>query len=699
MIGNIPDRDMAMLEERIKRTSKSRPPPGSSAPPAPVQAAPEPMAPPQQPTGLPRPGNRNIPSAGGASNLRMRYQQQQPQQQSGQPAESRLPQQRTSPGSRIGSGRDRPISGAFTLDLDKIESGGMDGSIHAPQLVNHNLDGIFNEEPVVLPPTLANRGGSSSSGSHHRMDHRNFPPSPVSGAVTSPTVPLSENSEALEALDVILAQVFNKDAAACVEALGALDEFIKDEEKVQMLSTRMDQLLTACYMQYRHVLNNKLRTDNAAANAKVVMRLFQYLTMVLMSTYHHAELTRSASTSALHDLFHVIISILLEPKMEQLADGAQLLRALNVLTVKIIDRSDHTNITSAIVKLLSDAVANASLNPKFSETVMKCMWKIIRLLPQWMEDEAGPLDVDLVLSDLHDFLKTYPQAYWKRQESDTPLRTVKTVIHAMVKVRGDAILDNLSRINDPTNSELVAYLEKLVKSGIGKENANDIMKNGNSTTTKSSTSSSGGKIPRFTKSDHDALAEIFKKIGQKELTKQGLQELYNFKQQNPHADLEPFLVKSSDYFRNYIERGLKSIEAEANNANGGSHATAANSRVLADSNIENHDAGSGAAPHQLYLERLKKLRAQGGLDRASSASSGIGTGSSQSSVYRIAATSSTVESYSSSSTRSNYTVSSEAETESTSSSSTLTAGSTGQPDVDAIRRRLERIKASGSAVM
>ena len=57
-----------------------------------------------------------------------------------------------------------------------------------------------------------------------------------------------------------------------------------------------------------------------------VMRLFQYLTMVLMSTYHHAELTRSASVSALHDLFHVIISILLEPKMEQLADGAQLLR-------------------------------------------------------------------------------------------------------------------------------------------------------------------------------------------------------------------------------------------------------------------------------------------------------------------------------------------------------------------------------------
>ena len=105
-----------------------------------------------------------------------------------------------------------------------------------------------------------------------------------------------------------------------------------------------------------------------------------------------------------------------------------------------------------------------------------------------MDDEVGPLDVDLVFSDLHDFLKTYPPSYWKKQDSDTPLRTVKTVLHAMVKVRGDAILDHLTRINDPHGSELVAYLRKLVNNGVGKENqeatanngtSNDIMKNGN----------------------------------------------------------------------------------------------------------------------------------------------------------------------------------------------------------------------------
>ena len=41
------------------------------------------------------------------------------------------------------------------------------------------------------------------------------------------------------------------------------------------------------------------------------------------------------------------------------------------------------------------------------------------------------------------------------------------------------------------------------------------------------------KMPRFSKSEHEALVEIFKKIGQKDLTNDGLLELYNFKGENP----------------------------------------------------------------------------------------------------------------------------------------------------------------------
>ena len=97
-----------------------------------------------------------------------------------------------------------------------------------------------------------------------------------------------------------------------------------------------------------------------------------------------------------------------------------------------------------------------------------------------------------------------------------------------------------------------AYLpkcSKLLNTGVGSQQGSTV----NSATVEK-------KKIKVSKSDHEALVEIFKKIGQKELTKAGLQELYNFKQENPHVDMEPFLAQSSQYFRDYIERGLKKIE-------------------------------------------------------------------------------------------------------------------------------------------
>ena len=156
----------------------------------------------------------------------------------------------------------------------------------------------------------------------------------------------------------------------------------------------------------------------------------------------------------------------------------------------------------------------------------------------------------------------------------------------------------------------------------------------------------------------------------------------------------------------FLERGLKSIESEANHSNGGQRvlADSTSSRSAIDNNSTNSAASDGMAPHLLYLDRLKKLRAQAGLERGGSAassttsySSGIASASSGGgSVYKISATS---ESYSSR----GYATLTSSEPETDSTSSTLTAGSQlsqsnnpadNPPDVDAIRKRLERIKQS-----
>ena len=85
---------------------------------------------------------------------------------------------------------------------------------------------------------------------------------------------------------------------------------------------------------------------------------------------------------------------------------------------------------------------------------MKCIWNVIRGLPARLDS----MDVSLLLADLNSFLVSYPGSYWKQQSDDTPMRTVKTVIHTLVKYQGDDILSCLGRSQEPQTSELVPYI-------------------------------------------------------------------------------------------------------------------------------------------------------------------------------------------------------------------------------------------------
>jgi len=576
MVGHLPDKDLAMLEERIKRASKTRQVVSQLQAAAPPVEPPMERGPPRPRTGGLRPPAAGPPTSASAGAAR----------DGGVEAEVRLRYQAARAGS--GGRAPRPVSGAFTLDLAAIEgrAGGDRLSEVGPQLVEHDLQDIIDSDPVTLPLTRTH---------NHRGREDCLSPdsSPASAR-------LMANQEAHQAVNAVIAQVYSTDSQVSIAALGQLDELMKDNEKVELLGPCIDHLFSMCCLQYRFVLQTKMKVDNA--NGKEVMRLLQYLTMVLMSLYGHRDLVKRASSVVLHDLVNVIVLILLEPGVADLPEGSQLVRALNVLTVKIVDRSDHNHISGALVKLLHECIGSSVLSGKYCMLVMKCIWKVIRGLPSWLE---GGMDSSLLLTDLHAFLVSYPGSYWKQQTDDTPMRTVKTVIHTLVKHQGESILRCLAKIQDPQASELVPYIRKLLNSGVG-EDAAPAANNNNPNTG----SAEKKKMPRFTKSDHEALVEIFKKIGQKELTKQGLQELFGFKQKNPHVDLEPFLAQSSQYFRDYIERGLRKIEEEGR---GGvpapSGIPAPRTSVLSD----NTSAQGSQPQHLVYLERLKKLRAAGGL--------------------------------------------------------------------------------------
>lgn len=69
---------------------------------------------------------------------------------------------------------------------------------------------------------------------------------------------------------------------------------------------------------------------------------------------------------------------------------------------------------------------------KYVTYYSQCMWKLIRMLPDIIND----VKLDKILLDCHLFLEAFPSNTWKSRPTDMPLRTIKTLLNSLGKLRG-----------------------------------------------------------------------------------------------------------------------------------------------------------------------------------------------------------------------------------------------------------------------
>ncbi len=66
--------------------------------------------------------------------------------------------------------------------------------------------------------------------------------------------------------------------------------------------------------------------------------------MVRPQLFQCGSLGKQASRDVLKDLINSLITILLDNRLEDLEEGPQVVRSVNVMVVKIIENSDPTNV-------------------------------------------------------------------------------------------------------------------------------------------------------------------------------------------------------------------------------------------------------------------------------------------------------------------------------------------------------------------
>uniref|UniRef100_A0A3B3UVE9 Cytoskeleton associated protein 5 n=1 Tax=Poecilia latipinna TaxID=48699 RepID=A0A3B3UVE9_9TELE len=532
LIGNLSEKDMSMLEERIKRSAKKTP-----AAPAKQSAA--------EKTQREQPTNPN------ATFLRK-------------------------PVPVFTGNHDHPsIPKEFQLDLDMIEQD-QRSVCELPDLVQHQLDELL--EPVMIPEPKIR------SISPHFDDL---------------------HSSTASTINFVISQVASGDIGTSIQALAQIDEVLRQEDKADVMSGHIDQLLIATIMQLRLINSTHLADDRV--DKTDLIKLYSCIMGNMMSLFSMETLAREASIGVLKDLMHSLITLMLDIRVEDVEDGTQVIRSVNLLVIRVLEHSDQTNIFSALLVLLQDTLVSNAGSLKVSELVMKCLWRMIRLLPE----NINSLNLDRILLDVHNFMKVFPKEKLKQLKTDVPHRTLKTLCHTLCRLTGVKILDHLSMIENRNESELEAYLRRVVKHS------------GNLSGTKSdrgNEKSAHGTDDRMSKAKvSDILSEIFKKIGSKENTKEGLTELYEYKQKYSDADLEPFLRNTSQFFQSYVERGLRVIESERE-GKPRIQSSSGSSGFFTSAMIPQHNVESSLSSSNeelkpaVYYERLKILRQRQGLE-------------------------------------------------------------------------------------
>lgn len=233
------------------------------------------------------------------------------------------------------------------------------------------------------------------------------------------------------------------------------------------------------------------------------------------------------------------------------------------------------------------------LQSKYIELVMKCIWKLTKIIPQLISTNS--LDISQLMLDVHNFLLSSPPSEWKRRtlekvipQADMPLRTVKTIIHELVTILSDDVYQYLDLISDAKTSHAVAYLKQMLdsdkKKKLGTTNLSSNPTNpkipsagpGMMVTASfedtSSIKTSPSKLPKpssplpFSENDklsyeqiQSQLSGIFDKIRDKDQTKSGIYDLFEFQKRHPYANglVEQVLSSTGAYFQGYVRRGLQ----------------------------------------------------------------------------------------------------------------------------------------------
>ncbi|KAL1917720.1 uncharacterized protein VTP21DRAFT_3554 [Calcarisporiella thermophila] len=264
-------------------------------------------------------------------------------------------------------------------------------------------------------------------------------------------------------MDYILAYIASPDIAKSIEVLKQLDT---------MFQSNPHQVLPYAEPVLDRITNQvRFAFTQLDPTRPSITRLAKHLVNALVLFFSSKELVLALSEEDLQNVLLELAQRVLDKKrLSQLDCGNQLMKALNVTLVKVLDKSDKNKCLRALVTLSikcchppnGHSMPKDSPEAELTELLLKCVWKLTRNMSEYIATDQ--LKVNEMLRDLNDLFIAISPNEWKQRnvEKGSPdellMRTFKSIVSELVTTLEDKVYDHLDLIHDPRRSYIYGYL-------------------------------------------------------------------------------------------------------------------------------------------------------------------------------------------------------------------------------------------------
>lgn len=438
------------------------------------------------------------------------------------------------------------------------------------------------------------------------------------------TSPMIESRQGRGEIEQMITEVLSSEAERSTEALKSIHQELQADAAV--FASSADQLASVLGKQYNRAF------AKGTTNEPVTARLRKYLIQVSSSLFdskmrsqENRTLASYIDRSSLNALMTQLLQRLIDTSNQAKDDEDAKMYAtyLNKVVIRCFGSCNLNVLYSTSFTMLGDAtedlreLSGKTLETRFqfAELIVKCLWKVGRRLPTSLQEQV--VEPSQLLNDVEAFLQRIQPNEWKaraREEvplGDLPLRTVKVILSHLVSSYGEDVLTHLDRLESPENAESYKLLVRMINQTYGtegyqqKEGGSDLSEDEagpreapsapSTMISKAPEESASHGTPTDAEDPANAeLKDIFERISQKEQSRKAIKDLYEFQKRFPHKQLhiERSLQNTGPIFQRYIKRALANHAAEDDSA----QATATNHDV-APKTAPNGEVGAGVSSH------------------------------------------------------------------------------------------------------